>query len=130
MYNIKNLWIDSSKIMSNTGNDTIEIEDLENFIDGLKNSFDRLGDADPTQSQGFQSQIAKAISMLRMKKMDKIEPLPKLLGHITTKDFKNFLLNQLENAKLLLENEEFSNNRKKFDLVLKIAQLRENVNNM
>ncbi|MFX1238180.1 MAG: hypothetical protein ACFFAS_12230 [Promethearchaeota archaeon] len=116
--------------MSNFGNDVIEIEDLENFIDGLKNSFDRLGDADPTKSQGFQSQIAKAISMLRLKKMAKIEPIPKFLGHFTTEDLKNFLLNQLEQAKLLLENEEFSNNRKKFGLVLKIAQLRENINNM
>ena len=113
--------------MNGTASDSIEIEDLETFINGLKNSFDQLGNADPVKSQGFQSQLAKAISKLREKKMSKIEPVPKLLGHITKDDLKNFLLNQLEHAKTMLEVEEFAHNRKKFDLVMKITQLRETI---
>ena len=110
--------------------DTVEIDDIETFIDGLKNSFDRLGDADPVKSQGFQSQLAKAISVLRVKKIAIMEQVPKFSGHYTKDDLKKFLINQLEHAKTILDNEEFANNRKKFELVMKIAQLRETINNL
>lgn len=110
--------------------DTIEIDDIETFIDGLKNSFDQLGNADPVKSQGFQSQLAKAISVLREKKIAIIEQIPKFSEHYTKKDLKNFLINQLEHAKTILDKEEFANNRKKFELVMKIAQLRETISNL
>ena len=109
--------------------DEIEIDDIETFIDGLKNSFDRLGDADPVKSQGFQSQLAKAISVLRSKKVAIIEQIPKFNDHYTRKDLKNFLMNQLEHAKTMLDTE-FKHHRKKFELVMKIAQLRETISNL
>ncbi len=113
-----------------TINDDIEIDDIETFIDGLKNSFDRLGEADPIKSQGFQSQLAKAISVLRGKKIAIIEQIPTFNEHYTKKDLKNFLINQLEHAKTILDEEEYANHRKKFQLVMKIAQLRETISRL
>ena len=110
-------------------NDSVEIGDIEAFIDGLKNSFDRLGDADPSESQGFQAQLAKAISLLRVKKAAKAEELPDFVRKASTADIKNFLLNQLEHTKNLLENGEF-NQRKRFELAMKISQLREKINHL
>ena len=107
--------------------DSVDIGDIEAFIDGLKNSFDRLGDADPSESQGFQAQLAKAISLLRVKKAAKAEELPEFVRKASTEDIKNFLLNQLEHTKNLLENGEF-NQRKRFELAMKISQLREKIN--
>ena len=109
--------------------DSIEIGDLEAFIDGLKNSFDRLGDADPSESQGFQAQIAKAISLLRIKKAAKAEQLPEFIKKASKEELKNFLLNQLEHTKTLLESDE-SSNRKRFELAMKVVQLREKINNL
>lgn len=111
--------------------DKIDIEDLEAFIDGLKISFDMLGDVDKLESQGFQSQLAKAISKLRLKKMDKIEPLPKLLGHYSPMKLKKYLLDKLKELKQVLETEteDFGPNRK-FKLVMKIAQLRARITSM
>ena len=76
--------------------DKVDIEDLEAFIDGLKHSFDTLEDIDPTQSKGFQAQLAKAISDLRIKRAAKIEPLPKHIGQFTKEDLKNLLIKELE----------------------------------
>ncbi|GAH72864.1 unnamed protein product, partial [marine sediment metagenome] len=76
--------------------DTVDIEDLEAFIDGLKVSFDTLENIDPTQSKGFQAQMAKAISDLRLKRAAKIEPLPKHIGRFTKEDLKKLLLKELE----------------------------------
>ena len=110
-------------------NNDVEIDDIETFIDGLKNSFDRLGDADPEKSQGFQSQLAKAISVLREKKIAIIEQIAKFNENYNQKDLKNFLMNQLEYAKTMLDNE-FKFHRKKFELVMKIAQLRETISHL
>ncbi len=109
--------------------DKIDIEDLEAFIDGLKISFDMLGDVDKLESQGFQSQLAKAISKLRLKKMDKIEPLPKLLGHYSPMKLKKYLLDKLKELNHVLETGDFGPNRK-FKLVMKIAQLRARITSM
>ena len=76
--------------------DKVDIEDLEAFINGLKHSFDTLENIDPTQSKGFQAQLAKAISDLRIKRAAKIEPLPKHIGQFTKDDLKNMLLKELE----------------------------------
>jgi hypothetical protein len=108
--------------------DPIEITDLEAFIEGLKTSFDSLEDAEPNSSQGFQAQLAKAISKLRLKKMARTEKMPEHLGHVTKADLKQFFLNELKYLNQLLESNEF-NNRKKFELVMKIAKLREKINN-
>jgi len=110
-------------------NDSVEIKDLEAFIDGLKNSFDRLGEASLSESQGFQAQLAKAISVLRVKKAAKIVPLPDFNKPTSKVDIKNFLLNQLELTKSLIESGE-SSKRKRFELALEIVKLREKINDL
>ncbi|MBY8982564.1 MAG: hypothetical protein KGD57_06430 [Candidatus Lokiarchaeota archaeon] len=108
--------------------DPVDIEDLEAFINGLKVSFDSLEHIQEDNSLGIQAQVAKAISQLRAKRLDKIDPLPKLLGHVTKDDLKNLFLNRLEKLKFILESNNYPFSRK-FDLVMKIAKLREKVNN-
>lgn len=109
--------------------DTIEIEDLEAFIDGLTTSLDTLGDIDPTKAKGFQAQLAKAISDLRLKRAAKIEPTPEHIGHFTKADLKNYLLKELETLQNHLDSSDY-NRRKKFELVKKIALIREQINSM
>jgi hypothetical protein len=106
--------------------DKIEIEDLEAFIDGLITSFDTLGDIDLNEAKGFQAQLAKAISDLRSKRADKIEPLPKHIGRI---DLKALLLSELEALQNDLDSSNY-NRRNKFKLVRKIALIREQINAM
>lgn len=102
----------------------IDIEDIEAFIDGLKKSFDSLDQVD--SYQGFQMQLAKAISSLREKKVSKIEPLPKSIKPF---DLKDYLLKKLEDLKLVLESDDIKNS-KKFNLVMEIAKLREKLNEL
>ncbi len=102
---------------------SIDIEDLEAFIDGLKHSIDSLEGTDPLKSHGFQAQLAKTISALRIKKISKIELPPKLSKIRTKEDLKNFLLKQLVELKNLLDAND-NNQRKKFELVKKIVDLR------
>jgi len=109
--------------------DKIDIEDLEAFINGLKVSLDTLDDIDPEQARGFQAQLAKAISDLRLKRAAKIEPLPKHIGHFTKEDLKNYLLKELEELKDHLDSTDYSS-RRKFELVMKITKLREQINSM
>jgi hypothetical protein len=106
--------------------DKIEVEDLEAFIDGLITSFDTLGDIEPGKAQGFQGKLAKAISDLRTKRADKIEPLPKHIGPI---DLKKLLLKELETIQDQLDASDY-NPRNKFKLVKKIALIREQVNSL
>ncbi|MFX1376691.1 MAG: hypothetical protein ACFFA0_12855 [Promethearchaeota archaeon] len=110
-------------------NDTVEIEDLEAFIDGLTSSLDTLGDIDPQKARGFQAQLAKAISDLRIKRAAKIEPLPEHIGHFTKVNLKNYLLKELESLQDHLDSSDY-NRRRKFELVKKIALLREQINSI
>jgi hypothetical protein len=111
--------------------DAVDIEDIEAFIDGLKTSIDSLGNTDPTKSKGFQAQLAKTISALRMKKMSKIERQPEILGHYTKDDFKKLLLKQLDKMNNLLDSEEIQSSRhRKFDLVMKITKLRARISSL
>jgi len=109
--------------------DQIDIADLEAFIGGLKDSLDTLGNLDPSKAQGFQAQLAKAISDLRSKKIDKIEPIPIHLGHFTREDLKIYLLKELKSLQDHLDITEY-NRKRKFNLVMKIAKIREQVNSM
>lgn len=102
----------------------IDIGDIEDFINGLKTSFDSLDEK--SMVQGFQMQLAKAISALRVKKVAKIEPLPKFIGPV---DLKNFLLSELEDLKNILDLGEYKSTRK-FKLVMEIAKLREKLNSV
>ncbi|MHA2282821.1 MAG: hypothetical protein ACXAC5_18425 [Promethearchaeota archaeon] len=106
--------------------DKVEIEDLEAFIDGLITSFDTLGDIDPDKANGFQGKIARAISDLRTKRADKIEPLPKHIGKV---DLKALLLSELETLQDDLDSSDY-NRVRKFKLVKKIALVREQINLM
>ena len=108
--------------------DEIEIRDLEAFIDGLKTSLDMLGGIDLSEAKGFQAQLAKTISNLRIKKAAKFEPLPKLLGHVTKEDIKNYLIKELETLMQYLDNKDYP--RGKFKLVKKIVDLRAEISQM
>ena len=104
----------------------VEIEDLEDFINGLKTSIDSLGDADPTKSTGFQAKLAKTISALRVKISDKVEKNPKITGHLTKQDLKKYLMKKLDKLRNILDSGEYPS-FKKFRLVKDIAQLREKI---
>jgi len=106
--------------------ETIDIDDIEAFISGLKTSFDLL-DEESTH-QGFQMQLAKAISALRVKKVAKIEPFLKDLSP-KPKELKNFLLSKLGELKNILDSGNYKSS-KKFKMVMEIAQLRERITNL
>ena len=108
--------------------DKLDIEDLEDFIKGLRTAFDSLEESYPKDAQGIQLQIAKAISLLRYKKIVKMEELPKidLATQSSKEDLKNFLLNKLEFLKNHLNSEDIPASRK-FDLVMQITRLREKI---
>ena len=111
--------------------DTVDIEDLEAFIDGLKQSMDSLEGSDPTKSKGFQASLAKTISKLRSEKMSKIEKQPLILGHYTKEDLKKYLLKQLDEMNNLLDSDEIQSSRhRKFNLVMKITKLRAQISSM
>jgi hypothetical protein len=111
--------------------DTVDIEDLEAFINGLKQSMDSLQGSDPTQSKGFQASLAKTISKLRTQKMSKIEKHPIILGHYTKNDLKKYLLKKLDKMNDLLDSDEIQSSRhRKFDLVMKITKLRAQISRM
>jgi len=106
----------------------IDISDLESFINGLKTSLDMLDGADPSQSKGFQASLAKTISSLRIKRTEKFEPLPKILGNVTKDDIKSYLLKELEQLMDYLDNQQYP--KGKFNLVKKIVHLRAEINRM
>ncbi len=108
--------------------DSIDISDLQSFINGLQVSIDMLDGADPSQSKGFQAQLAKTISALRIKRTEKFEPLPKILGNVTKEDIKDYLLKELERLMDYLDNREYP--KSKFDLVKKIVHLRAEINRL
>lgn len=101
----------------------VEIEDLEDFINGLKVSIDTLGNADPTKSVGFQAKLAKTISALRLKISDKVEKNPLFTGQFTKQELKNYLMKKLEKMRNILDSGEYPS-FKKYQLVKDIAQLR------
>jgi hypothetical protein len=106
----------------------IDIRDLESFIDGLKTSLDMLDGVDPSKSKGFQANLAKAISELRVKRVQQFDPLPKILGNVTKEDIKNYLIKELDKLNQYLESQEYP--RGKFDLVMKIVKLRAEINQL
>ena len=111
--------------------DKLDIEDLEDFISGLRSAFDSLEESKPEDAQGIQLQLAKAISLLRYKKIAKIEQLPKfnLKSQLDKADLRNFLLNKLELLKIHLDSEDIPVSRK-FDLVMEITKLRTRISEL
>ncbi len=108
--------------------DKIDIEDLESFIDGLKISMDMLDGTDPAKSKGFQAQLAKTISDLRVKRVQLFEPIPKILGNVTKEDIKNYLLKELSILMDYLNKQEYPSG--KFKLVKKIVDLRAEITHL
>jgi len=106
--------------------DNLDAENIDAIINDLKTSFDSLENVDIEQSQGFQVKLAKTIASLRAMKVTKMEPMraPK------DKESRNYLVNQLDFFVYLLENMEDSDQKKKFDLIMKIAKLREKINSL
>jgi len=111
--------------------DSYDIEDIEAFIKGLKDTLDALDEEDLKNSQGLQVKFAKAISLLRQKKTAKIEKMPILdfKKPASREVLKNFLFNKLEFLKNHLDSEEIPIS-KKFNLVMQIAKLKEKINSL
>jgi hypothetical protein len=109
-------------------NDSVDIRDLEAFINGLQKSIDTLEQHTTSDSQGFQAQLAKAISLLRIKMVDKRESFPKHVKRMSKEEMKTFLLKELKSLKKNLESEEVS--RRKFKLVMQITKLRERISSL
>lgn len=110
--------------------DHFSIDDIESFIEGLRETFDSLNEYD-SNYHGMQLQLARAISLLRNKKVTKIVQLPKIDSEIpeSKEDLKNFLLNKLEFLKTHLDSERIPSSRK-FDLAMQIAKLRVKINSL
>ncbi|MFX1276896.1 MAG: hypothetical protein ACFFAT_17875 [Promethearchaeota archaeon] len=108
----------------------IDSENIDLIINDLKNSFDNLEHGNLDQTQGFQLKLAKTIASLRQLKVSKIEDNTLISNREDDETSKNFLLNQLDYFLYLLEQLDGSGaetQRKKFDLIMKIAKLREKI---
>jgi len=104
----------------------MDAENIDAIINDLKTSFDSLENVDIEQSQGFQVKLAKTIASLRAMKVMKMEPMRALKD----KESRNYLINQLDFFVYMLENVNDSDQEKKFELVMKIAKLREKINSL
>ncbi len=106
----------------------IDPENIDLIIRDLKTSFDNLEKADFQETQGFQVKLAKTIASLRQMKVSMAgDQSANILG-AQDKDSRNYLLNQLDFFLYMLDQIDDSkseNQRKKFDLIMKIAKLRE-----
>ena len=110
----------------------IDSENIDLIIHDLKKSFDNLEHGNVEQTQGFQIQLAKTITSLRLLKVSKLEENTVSGGKNDDENSKNFLLNQLDYFLYLLDQLDGSGvetQKKKFDLIMKIAQLREKIRN-
>ncbi len=106
--------------------DEIDATDIEAFIDGLKTSFDSLETMSKTETHGFQSQLAKTISELRIKKSSQLQKLI-IKPEMKKEDIKKLLLRQLEVLKENLENQQDLNSARRIRLVRDIVQMRERI---
>ena len=106
--------------------ENLDAENIDAIINDLKTSFDSLENVDIEQSQGFQVKLAKTIASLRAMKVSNMESAKTLKD----KESRNYLLNQLDFFVYMLENMEDDDQKKKFDLIMKIAKLREKINSL
>lgn len=104
----------------------LDAENIDAIINDLKISFDSLENVDIEQSQGFQVKLAKTIASLRAMKVSNMEAARSLKD----KESKNYLLNQLDFFVYMLEGMDDSDQKKKFDLIMKIAKLREKISSI
>jgi len=110
--------------------DHFGIDDIESFIEGLRETIDSLSETDP-KSYGMQLELARAISLLRNKKLAKIIQIPKVNSETpdSKEGLKNFLLNKLELLKTHIDSENIVYSRK-FRFLKQIVQLREKINTL
>jgi predicted thioredoxin/glutaredoxin len=109
--------------------DIVDIKDIESFIEGLKKSFDVLDKLESEEKQGIQAQLAKAISKLREKKLDKTEAVPSALGDVSKQELKKILLNQLAHLNNTLKSfdSSVSSSKEKFRVIQEIERIREKI---
>ncbi|MFX1395477.1 MAG: hypothetical protein ACFFAS_00365 [Promethearchaeota archaeon] len=121
--------VNSDMISKNSARDTaIDSENIDLIIRDLKASFDNLENADVEETQGFQVKLAKTITSLREMKVSMTEGQEASFSDLQNKDSRNYLLNQLDFFVYMLDqidSTKIENQRKKFDLIMKIAKLRE-----
>lgn len=106
--------------------DPVDVKDIEDFINGLQDSFDSLESASDDQAQGFQMKLAQAISSLRLKKISKIDTPPDRIGKMSREELKNYFLDKLELLRNLIDSDEVNRHRR-FTLLMKMAKLREKI---
>jgi len=106
--------------------DNIDAENIDAIINDLKVTFDSLENVEIEKSQGFQVKLAKTIASLRAMKVANMKPVstPK------DKESRNYLVNQLDFFVYMLENMSDDDQTRKFDLIMKIAKLREKINSL
>ena len=108
--------------------ENLDKENIDLIIEDLKTSFDNLERGNSEQVSGFQVKLAKTIASLRQTKVLKMDIPPTPVKEGDDKDPKNYLLNQLDFFLYLLDQLEGTSTetqKKKVELILKIAQLRE-----
>ena len=113
--------------------ENLDPENIDMIIKDLKTSFDNLEHKDIEETAGFQLKLAKTIATLRAMKVLSIEDSTDSFKTKEQKDSRNYLLNQLDFFVYMLEQIDDSspeNQRKKFELIMKIAQLREKLREM
>jgi hypothetical protein len=118
--------------MDEPSTDPVDIKDIESFIQGLKKSLDVLDEVQSEEKKGIQAQLAKAISKLREKKLDKTEPVPTALGDVSKQDLKKILLNQLAHLNNTLKSfdSSVSPSKEKFKIIQEIANIREKIDRL
>ena len=107
----------------------VDIDDLEAFINGLKVFLDSLESTELADSQGFQAQFAKAISVLRMKKNMLLELQPKFIEIKNKEELKILLHNKLELLIDKLDSKDYQGVGR-FKLLMKITNLRARINDL
>ena len=108
--------------------ENLDPENIDMIIKDLKISFDNLEHKDIKETAGFQVKLAKTIASLRAMKVLKLEDSEESTRSKEEKDSRNYILNQLDFFLYMLDQMDGSNpehQKKKFELIMKIAQLRE-----
>ena len=108
--------------------ENLDKENIDLIIEDLKISFDSLEKAGSEKAQGFQVQLAKTIASLRQTKVLQMDAPTFPLKDDENLDSKTYLSNQLDFFLYLLDQMDgtsVTSQKKKYELILKIAKLRE-----
>ena len=97
-----------------------DVDDLEAFMDGLKEALDSLENVDLSTSKGFQARFASAISQLREKKKEMVIFSQE---YHTKEDLKLILLEKLSELTSQIDSKDYQH-MTRFELLMSIAKLR------